>query len=467
MVRGHVDVISPSAVVGWAADDAWPDKSIDISIFLNGTKVAQVSCHQPRLDLKALGTLGRGEHGFSYQFSPPLSPQTEARISVRVSETGEVVPGGTAVISQGEVALVSNPVTPPREPRTLPQPADPRALFNLFLLYEEQRGIEDLLARLAFDKQDPEDLFLSVHGSIARPDCPCRWGTYYPRDDLYDLLTGAEFQRHIIPRYLSAFPEKKRMIFVHVPKCAGTDLIRHIKTLYPSLEHTMSDRSWTPPGELFGHLHQLAMLIGFYDHLFVSGHLSLGYYLDSGLVRPLDQIFTIVRHPVDIALSHANYVVTRLKADTDQGTFSPDTVQWLARLGIGVAEVPKLSPGELSLRILLDRNIIQPNSMCHWLGGRDADSVATSLRVAQIEITDTDRYRDWLLSRWGIKSKTRTNQSIQFITEDQLSPAVAAELAAAFSEDIRLFKAIQQGIDASGGTSVFGHALEFGSAGKA
>ena len=134
----------------------------------------------------------------------------------------------------------------------------------------------------------------------------------------------------------------------------------------------MSDRSWTPPGDLFRHLHRLAMLIGFYEHLFVSGHLSLGYYLDHQLIRPIDQIFTIVRHPVDIALSHANYVVTRLKADTQRGTFGPDTVQWLERLGIGVAEVPKLSPGELSLRILQDRNIIQPNSMCRWLGGRHA-----------------------------------------------------------------------------------------------
>ena len=94
MLRGHIDVITPSVVVGWAADDARPDKSIDISIFLDGTKVAQVPCNQPRSDLKALGTLGRGEHGFSYQFAPSLPPQTEARISVRVSETGEVIPGG-------------------------------------------------------------------------------------------------------------------------------------------------------------------------------------------------------------------------------------------------------------------------------------------------------------------------------------------------------------------------------------
>ena len=102
------------------------------------------------------------------------------------------------------------------------------------------------------------------------------------------------------------------------------------------------------------------------------------------------------------------------------------------------------------------------------LAGRARRQLAAgSLRVAEIEITDTARYPDWLSSRWGITSKTRTNRSTQFITEDQLSPAVAAELAAVFSEDIRLYKAIQRGIDASGGTSVFGHALEFGSVGKA
>ena len=460
MLRGHVDTISASGIVGWAADDAYPDKLIDISIYLNERKLAQVVADRPRSDLQALGTYGAGKHGFAYGFSPPLSDSAACHVSVRISETGEPVPGGEVEFVDRAFTQLPISAAPAREPRKVAAPIDSRGLFELFILYDERYGIRELLGRLNLSDQTPQGIYFSVCGELARDsDLTCAWSTYYPREHLLELVTSQKFQEAVVGRYLRSYEEKARVIFVHIPKCAGSDLTRHLKGVYPSLEYTLGDSAWTSPSDLYERLHHLATLSGFYDRIFVSGHVSLGDYLNQGLIRPFDQVFTIVRDPIDIALSHANYVATRLKADRDRGSLGPDSVQWLNRLGIGTDELQRLELDEMAWKVLGDRDIIQPNSMCRWLGGRDAASAMDSIRTAQIEITDTARYNDWLIARWGIVAKTRTNASIQFLAREALPKPVSEELASAFSEDIKLFERIEQAITASGGASVFGHKI--------
>src|ERR1700704_5382546 len=47
MFHGHVDNVSRQQIEGWAADDAAPEQPIDISILVNGRRVAQVLCDEP------------------------------------------------------------------------------------------------------------------------------------------------------------------------------------------------------------------------------------------------------------------------------------------------------------------------------------------------------------------------------------------------------------------------------------
>jgi len=64
MIQGHVDRITRQVITGWAADTAAPDEQIDITIFVNGRKMAQLACDQPRPDLRHMGMYGEGRHGF-------------------------------------------------------------------------------------------------------------------------------------------------------------------------------------------------------------------------------------------------------------------------------------------------------------------------------------------------------------------------------------------------------------------
>ena len=51
MLRSHVDLISTACISGWAVDSARPDDPVDVSIFVDGRKLAQITCDQLREDL--------------------------------------------------------------------------------------------------------------------------------------------------------------------------------------------------------------------------------------------------------------------------------------------------------------------------------------------------------------------------------------------------------------------------------
>ena len=142
-------------------------------------------------------------------------------------------------------------------------------------------------------------------------------GRYYPRDHLNELLLSDEFQTEMLPRLLRAYEDKQRLIFVHIPKCAGTDLSNKLKTRYPWVDFNIMDSDWTTKDAMLRHLSRLATQIRFADRLYLCGHGGLNYYARNHLIRPTDQVFTIVRQPSDVILSQVNYVLTRFWLDAE------------------------------------------------------------------------------------------------------------------------------------------------------
>jgi hypothetical protein len=91
---GHIGRIEPDFVGGWAADTAHPDAVVEVVVYVDGTRVAQVACNVFRPDLRDLKTLGQGNHGFRYSFPEPIPPHMLNRIVVRFALTGAVVANG-------------------------------------------------------------------------------------------------------------------------------------------------------------------------------------------------------------------------------------------------------------------------------------------------------------------------------------------------------------------------------------
>jgi hypothetical protein len=460
MLRGHVDLLTSTVLAGWAVDLTRPNEPVDICVFVDGHKLVQLTCNRLREDLIGDGGLGNGRHGFRYNPYPPLTGPAPRRVTVRHASTGRI-------LGKGDVVLHADAAAPPPpdlgadlppDCLILPAPETPRQTLERFLLYDRTQGLYNLLRQLDYAGYSATQLAYAALGGLASvaDKVPPVWQPETARDMMNEMLLSRDFQQNVLRLFLEAFPEKRRMLFVHIPKCAGSDLSHHLIRRYPTIAEQLRKLHWTDKQLLFEALADAVRRLHFHDTIFVRGHVNLADYLDHGLARPCDRVFTILRDPIESAISQINYILTRLKHDVATGEFQPDTLEWLRLFELG--EVP----GELSdeflcglgERALRRREIVIPNSMCHWLGGGAADTVLARLAEHEVEVTTTQHYARWRRERWGIEEDTRQNESTKYLTRQTVAPDTIAYLRDICAEDTKLYRAVDQRLLQTGACSV-------------
>jgi hypothetical protein len=335
-------------------------------------------------------------------------------------------------------------------------------LFEWLGLYDAQGGLAQLLSGLEFANARPERIHYGVFG--VHPQSVgdvLRWGRYYPRDHLHELLLSDAFQTGLIPLFLRAFPEKRRLIFVHIPKCAGTDLTFHVRARHPALDRSLTDPNWTSKPAMLRRIARVVAYVHNADSIFVHGHINLADHVAADVIRPTDRVFTVIRDPLVAAISQINYILTRLDEDIAAGQWRPDTSGWLQALDLGAA--PKQMSDELVTRVtraaLRNEGLSVPNSLCLWLGGGGAQRVVERLASYDVEVTDVERYNAWLRMAWGINATTRWNKSKQFISVQTLTTDDVARLNGITQDDQRLYRAVKDMLTATGKLSLTGEDL--------
>lgn len=248
-----------------------------------------------------------------------------------------------------------------------------------------------------------------------------------------------EFQKNILSTVLKMFPDKRRLLFVHIPKTAGTDLATHLRKRYPWLAGKLSRPSETTREKLYEHLGDFLASLAKSDAIFVEGHLRLRFYLRNDLYRPQDSLFTIVRDPRDLVLSYCNYIVRRFM--DDPGISKPDTIIWSNKLKLSALD--NYDPRELVIRVF-ESDIIKPNYLCTFLGDGTAESAKEALRQHPIEIVDIADYNTWRAQRWGIIADTQLNRTAPLIRRSDLTAAHANRLERLCGEDWLLYDAIKR-----------------------
>jgi hypothetical protein len=214
----------------------------------------------------------------------------------------------------------------------------------------------------------------------------------------------------------------------------------------------------TDKAQLFAAISEFARHEGYNDAIFMWGHVPLDYYLDNQLARTQDSIFSIIRDPIEIAVSRVNYVITRMRQDAYRRRIELDTREWIELLGI------EALPAELSDEFVAHVRrkafhcplIVFPNLICHWLGGGNAKVVLERLARHHVEVTDTARYHRWLADNWGISKYTRLNQSFKAMSVTGLSRDEIEYLRETYCEDLQVYAALQRSLNAQGRSSVFG-----------
>jgi hypothetical protein len=228
-------------------------------------------------------------------------------------------------------------------------------------------------------------------------------------------------------------------LFVHIPKCAGTDLETDLAARYPALAQSLLVPNLTSKSQLHTALAGLSTDILMSDAVLVYGHLGLRWYLDQRLVRYTDRIFAVVREPVGIILSLANYIVTVLM--DDPGVTRVDTAEWRAVLDEKrvLADLPHPELVQLARRVLHLPALVQRNFLCAYLGQGTAESTLDPLAVSDIELVDISRYTVWRRRAWRLPVGLHQNPSRPFLTRDNLRPADHDYIQHLTDEDRRLY----------------------------
>jgi len=344
--------------------------------------------------------------------------------------------------------------------QVIPAPRTVREMLQAFALYDPKRGLPSLLNRMQHEGVTRRQIYFNTLGRAPERGRVAADGpNFNARATLTNALGGREFQTRIREIVLDAFPEKKRKIFVHIPKCAGSDLLVTLRRHYPYLHHHLALPETTEKAMLFEHLQEFAACVGISDTIAISGHVPLRWYQEKELIRFEDDVFTTIRHPHDILYSYISFILTRLVQF--QGKPRGDTTGWLTALGL-TDIVPEPSAAyltDLGGQLLRAPAVTKPNMICGNLGRGTAESALDAIIVTDIEITDVARYSDWRAAKFGYEPAKRVNPSKPLFTPDLASKADRKLISEMTGEDVVLYEKIQAKLSASGKLSVRGLAF--------
>lgn len=342
----------------------------------------------------------------------------------------------------------------------VPAPRCPRDLFNLFLRYEKGSDLATFFKDVRFAGATPWDLHYAILGQFPSADRLMENTRQNPRNFAIDLLLGEEFQRGIIPLALHAFPEKRRLIFVHIPKSAGSNLTAKVGGRYPSLPHTLSDRAWTPPAALFTRLKSFVTDLHWSDTVYAHGHNTLQWFIAHRLIRSKDHVFTVLRDPQGLVISQINFVLTRMMEDQEDA--QPDVRHWRRVFGVTLLD-PNTPQQELLLlakRILHEAPRGWVNRICRFLGKGDLHSALRNIVSYNVEMTTLKRYDEWLTATWGVNPELRrVGESRKYLTMDMLDERDLTRVRELASDDQTLYDMVAAKVEAASAPSITGSAL--------
>jgi hypothetical protein len=335
-------------------------------------------------------------------------------------------------------------------------PQDNRGLLEAFRRYDRSTGLVSVLDRFDLSGVRPRHVYHTVLGRLPETAQVALPGPgYSARNYAHAALVSDEFQRNILSLFLRAFPERRRLIFIHIPKCAGTHLQLRLRTRYPTLSAEFQERALAPTEGLFTLLRDLVSTSD--PNLFVFGHLPLSWFSQRSLLRPTDALFTVVRDPLDLTLSAVNYIAGKLIAFP---TFaSSDTKVWADSLGISAGGSWLDDKPALCRAILMNPALTPKNALCHYLGSGTARSAIDAIIRTNIEITDVTRYNKWFAEKWELPLGPRENVSDPVISRDDLTADDLNYIEALTQEDRGLYTKIIGSLDQSPRSSVFGESL--------
>jgi len=291
-------------------------------------------------------------------------------------------------------------------------------VISAFKHYDENFGIASVLEGFDYSDLSTNDIYLGALGRPANLQELCAFNSHLDLRKQYEVvLNSCEFQTNSVKNCLNAFSEKRRLLFVHIPKCSGSSVNGHLQRKYPAILNWIANKDITSRSGLFTALRDFAVAMANTDAdaIFVYGHVHLMHYIDNGFIRKNDLLFTTIRDPFEIVISHVNYVMTKLRNPALKE--ESDVLNWKFLLNID--DTDSIDDANLVNKIIYNQGIHphHNNFLCSFLGRNG--TYKTALKViadSKILIIPIEQLDIWLAENFDIIANERFNVSNKFIS---------------------------------------------------
>jgi len=109
----------------------------------------------------------------------------------------------------------------------------------MFALYDPATRLDGLLTRFDFADLAPWAVRRIAPGQPSQDALPTADAD--TAEQIKTLLLSTTFRQFVLRNALDAFPERARVLFVHVPKCAGTDLTQALAERYFTIDEALEN----------------------------------------------------------------------------------------------------------------------------------------------------------------------------------------------------------------------------------
>ena len=334
-------------------------------------------------------------------------------------------------------------------PTRRPLPGRPRELFELFVALGPQATATSLMEVCDLRQADPRHItYIALSRWPTEDELAEQPTPYAPRAHLRTLLLEKEFRDGLVRRICDAYPERQRLLYVRIPRCAGEhftamsgDMHAIIPRSLPVWRRGDQIRFFPALGTYLGRFNTTRTIQIVQPRLapFIQTSsprdgfdTALPWYMNPPPKRPGDRLFTIVREPAGLILGEVNAILAGLQLPQAQDTRR--ITPWRIRF----SELPPADdiPGWQAIGRQVIMRMTEANPICAALGEGTAETALKAARLADLEIADLSLYPDWVKYTWDVEPEPPINTAPKILTEPDLDAVTAAQLKTLISEDL-------------------------------
>lgn len=336
-------------------------------------------------------------------------------------------------------------------------PKTVREMFDMLAEYDGQCSLLEFLERSKWEERSVYQIYDTFLDRMPESISTVQNQSKLERLALAsNALLSVEFQHRSVELLLKAFPEKRRLIHIHIPKSAGTDLRDALISRFPQIHFNHTLREFIGPQELVAHLAETSRRFRTHSEILITGHIPIKWFVDRRLLRSTDRIFSIFRRPEATAISAVNYRLRRISEDPKCS--ASDTRSWANKLGVErfADELSQDKLHDIGLKMLESDVIMRDCLATEILGQGTADSALDYIVRTNIELVPIEKYNEWVKETWGFELETRANASQNILLYSDLTDKYIARIQNFWREDIILYDKLISCFNKIGGNRIFG-----------